>query len=41
MFAETFGTNGEIASAQAAEGHVDLNFIKGILPYSNTLKAVY
>lgn len=41
MFAETFGTNGEIASAQAAEGHVDLNFIKGVLPYSNTLKAVY
>jgi len=41
MFAETFGTNGEIASAQVAEGHVDLNFIKGVLPYSNTLKAVY
>lgn len=41
IFAETFGSNGEIATAEAAEGHVDLDFIKSILPYSPTLKAVY
>ncbi|MFA5403747.1 MAG: hypothetical protein WC358_02320 [Ignavibacteria bacterium] len=41
MFAETFGTDGEIASTKAAEGHVNMDFLKSILPYSNTLKAVY
>lgn len=41
IFAETFGNNGEIASVEAADGHVNIDFLKGILPYSSKLKAVY
>jgi hypothetical protein len=41
MFAETFGSDGEIASAKLANENIDVDFIKSILPYSLKLKAVY
>lgn len=41
MFAETFGTDGEIASAKLSRDNIDVDFIKSILPYSLKLQAVY
>jgi len=41
IYAETFGSNAEIANTKLAGLNINSSFIKKILPYSLTLKAVY
>lgn len=41
LFADTFGTNGEIAANNVRNENVDIDFLKSTLPYSLSLKAVY
>lgn len=41
IFVETFGSNSDILNNRMSSMNIDIEFIKKILPYSSSLKAVY